>query len=63
MLGAALLARTWRHTRKPEYLALADAAMEYSCTRQLADGAWWYGEEPRSTTGSTTSIPATTSTA
>lgn len=44
MLGAALLARTWRHTRRPEYLALADAAMEYSCTRQLADGAWWYGE-------------------
>ena len=35
MLGAALLARTWRHTRRPEYLALADAAMEYSCTRQL----------------------------
>ena len=24
----------------------ASAAMEYSCTRQLADGAWWYGEEP-----------------
>jgi hypothetical protein len=47
MLGAALLARTWRHTRKPEYLALADAAMEYSCTRQLPDGAWWYGESPK----------------
>ncbi len=44
MLGAALLARTWRHTKRPEYLALSDAAMEYSCSRQLADGAWWYGE-------------------
>jgi hypothetical protein len=47
MLGAALLARTWRHTRRPEYLALSDAAMQYSCTRQLANGAWWYGEEPK----------------
>jgi hypothetical protein len=44
MLGAALLARTWRHTRRTEYLALSDAAMKYSCTRQLADRAWWYGE-------------------
>jgi hypothetical protein len=47
MLGAALLARTWRNTRTPAYLALSDAAMEYSCTRQLAYGAWWYGEEPK----------------
>jgi hypothetical protein len=46
MLGAAMLARTWRHTRKPEYLELASAAMKYSCTRQLANGAWWYGEAP-----------------
>jgi hypothetical protein len=44
MLGAALLARTWRHTRRPEFLALAKEAMEYSCTRQMADGSWWYGE-------------------
>jgi hypothetical protein len=47
MLGAALLARTWRHTRTPEYRALSDAAMQYSCTRQLANGAWWYGEAQR----------------
>ena len=47
MLGAALLARTWRYTRRPEYLSLSDAAMEYSCARQHADGAWWYGEEPK----------------
>jgi len=44
MLGAAMLARTWRHAKKAEYLDLASAAMQYSCTRQLGDGAWWYGE-------------------
>ena len=44
MLGAALLSRTWRHTGRPEYRALSDAAMQYSCTRLLPDGAWWYGE-------------------
>ncbi|HMD35965.1 MAG TPA: hypothetical protein VKH42_13400 [Vicinamibacterales bacterium] len=47
MLGAAMLARTWRHARKPEYLELASSAMQYSCTRQRADGSWWYGEEPK----------------
>jgi rhamnogalacturonyl hydrolase YesR len=44
MLGAGLLARTWSFAKRPEYLALASAAMEYSCSRQLPDGAWWYGE-------------------
>ena len=47
MLGAAFLARTWRHSKQPEFLALADAAMQYSCTRQHPDGAWWYGESPK----------------
>jgi hypothetical protein len=47
MLGAAMLARTWNHARKPEYLELATAAMEYSCTSQLPDGAWWYGESEK----------------
>jgi hypothetical protein len=47
MLGAAMLARTWRHRKNPEYLHLATAAMEYSCTRMLPDGSWLYGEEPR----------------
>lgn len=47
MLGAAALARTWFHTKNPEYLAVARAAMEYSCTRQLPDGAWYYGEETK----------------
>jgi rhamnogalacturonyl hydrolase YesR len=45
MLGAAMLARTWRHSRRPEYLELASAAMEYSCTRLRPDGSWWYGED------------------
>ena len=47
MLGAAFLARAWRHTRVPDYFQLASQAMEYSCTRQLADGAWWYAEAPK----------------
>jgi rhamnogalacturonyl hydrolase YesR len=47
MLGAALLARTWHFAKKPEYLELASSAMQYSCTRMLADGAWWYGESEK----------------
>ena len=44
MLGAAMLARTAKYTGQKEHLALASAAMDYSCTRQLPDGAWYYGE-------------------
>ena len=47
MLGAALLARVWRHTRNREYLDVAALAVQYSCSRQLADGAWWYAEDPK----------------
>jgi hypothetical protein len=47
MLGAALLARTWRHSPRAEWRALAASAMEYSCSRQLADGGWWYGEDEK----------------
>jgi hypothetical protein len=47
MLGAAMLARTWKHTRDAELLDVAAEAMRYSCTRQLADGSWWYGEEEK----------------
>jgi hypothetical protein len=46
MLGAAALARTAKHTGNPEYLRVAQSAMKYSCTRQLKDGAWYYGEKP-----------------
>ena len=47
MLGAAMLARTAKHTGNREYLEVARSAMEYSCSRQLPDGSWWYGEDPR----------------
>jgi len=44
MLGAALLARTWQHTKTYDYLRPAEEAMRYSCSRQRADGSWWYAE-------------------
>jgi Glycosyl hydrolase family 76 len=47
MLGATMLARTAKHTGNREYLEVARSAMEYSCSRQLPDGAWWYGEETK----------------
>jgi hypothetical protein len=47
MLGAAMLARTAKHTGDRVYLEVARSAMEYSCCRQLSDGAWWYGEDPK----------------
>jgi hypothetical protein len=47
MLGAAMLARTWTHTRESELLEVARSAMQYSCSRQRDDGSWWYGEQPK----------------
>jgi rhamnogalacturonyl hydrolase YesR len=47
MLGAALLARTARHSGNAEYLDVASQAMRYSCTRQLTNGAWWYAEDTK----------------
>jgi rhamnogalacturonyl hydrolase YesR len=47
MLGAAMLARTAKHTGNKEYVTVAQSAMEYSCSRQLADGSWWYGEDSK----------------
>jgi rhamnogalacturonyl hydrolase YesR len=44
MLGAAMLARTWKQTNDNELLQVATEAMEYSVSRQLPDGAWYYGE-------------------
>jgi len=46
MLGAAMLARTARFIKNDEALAVAKEAMIYSCTRQLANGAWYYAEAP-----------------
>jgi len=47
MLGASLLARTAKYNGSKEYLQVARSAMEYSCSRQLSDGSWWYAEEPK----------------
>jgi len=47
LLGAAMLARTAKHTGNSEFAEVARSAMEYSCTRQLPDGSWWYAEDPR----------------
>src|ERR1022692_564069 len=44
MLGAALLARVAVYTNDQESSRLAKDAMTYACTRQNADGAWFYGE-------------------
>ena len=44
MLAAALLARSAKHTGNPECLRVAKKAMEYSCTRQRPNGAWYYAE-------------------
>jgi rhamnogalacturonyl hydrolase YesR len=45
MLGAAMLARTAKLTGNQNLLQIAKEAMQYSCTRQLANGAWYYGEQ------------------
>jgi rhamnogalacturonyl hydrolase YesR len=47
MLGAAMLARTARFTDEDALRQIARDAMEYSCSRQLPDGAWLYGEAPQ----------------
>lgn len=45
MLGAAMLARTAKYRGNSEYLKIAKQAMKYSCSRQLSNGAWYYGED------------------
>ena len=47
MLGAAMLARTAKFTNNSEALKVAHDAMLYSCSRQLENGAWYYGEDPK----------------
>lgn len=47
MIGAGLLARTARQNGNMEFLRVARSAMEYSCSRQLSDGSWWYAEEAK----------------
>jgi rhamnogalacturonyl hydrolase YesR len=47
MLGAAMLARTGRIINNDKYMDVASQAMQYSCSRQLPSGAWYYGEDPK----------------
>lgn len=44
MLAAAMLARTAGHTDDKAALDAAREAMQYSCSRQLDNGGWYYGE-------------------
>jgi len=44
MLGAAMLARTAKYTGNKDMMKVSREAMQYSCSRQLADGSWYYGE-------------------
>jgi hypothetical protein len=46
MLAAALLSRVSKLVGTPEYRDLAELAMRYSCSRQLPNGGWYYGEDP-----------------
>jgi rhamnogalacturonyl hydrolase YesR len=47
MLAAAMLARTAKLSGDRDGLDVAREAMVYSCSRQLPDGAWLYGEMPK----------------
>lgn len=47
MLGGALLARVGARLSDSRMLDLARSSMLYSCSRQLEDGAWYYGEAPK----------------
>jgi hypothetical protein len=47
MLAAAMLARTAKLCGNDEYVKVAKAAITYTCTRQLSDGSWYYGEESK----------------
>ncbi len=44
MIGAAMLARTAKFSGNTAYQEVAETAMQYSCSRQLSSGAWYYGE-------------------
>jgi rhamnogalacturonyl hydrolase YesR len=46
-MGAAFLARVGATTGDASMISLARRAMEYTCTRQRADGSWFYAEAPK----------------
>jgi hypothetical protein len=47
LLGAAMLARTWKYNPNEEFRSVARDAIAYTCHRQRPDGSWWYGEDPK----------------
>jgi rhamnogalacturonyl hydrolase YesR len=47
MLAAAMLAKTGKINGKHAYFDVARGAIKYTCTRQLPDGSWYYGEDPK----------------
>lgn len=47
MLGAAMLAVAGNMAPNSEATRCAREAMLYSCSRQNADGSWFYGEDPK----------------
>ena len=47
MLGAAFLARAAKALKDDLYLDVAKSGMEYSCSRQLENGAWYYGHDQK----------------
>jgi len=47
MLAAAMLAHTAKYTGNDEFIKVASEAIKYTCTRQLPDGSWLYGENPK----------------
>jgi polysaccharide biosynthesis protein VpsJ len=44
-LGASLLARTYSHTKRDAYQALAQKAIQYTAQYQRSDSSWYYGEK------------------
>lgn len=46
-MGAAFLARLGSLTANRKALMVAQRAMAYTCSRQLIDGSWYYGEDAK----------------
>ncbi len=44
-LGAGLLSRVYRHTRRPELYQLASEALAYTVGHQNRNGSWFYGQQ------------------
>lgn len=47
MLAAALLSKTAKFNNNSDYREVAGEAIKYTCTRQLPDGSWYYGEDAK----------------